>query len=174
MEEEYIQLLIISSDDFSKEALRKATIRMGGDDEDNVTYRIDTLWWYLYQMKIPGTSRSKFYHLFKVAKLVLLIIHSNTVEESLFSCEWKSLTQYRASLSLDGSLSSIIKFQMSRPTNECVINILWVTQNWKKLEQQLWNIIKNTHVQKHCQNKIIEKIKRRSLIFIIFAMTATL
>ena len=87
MEEEYIQLLIISSDDFSKEALRKATIRMGGDDEDNVTYRIDTLWWYLYQMKIPGTSRSKFYHLFKVAKLVLLIIHSNTVEESLFSCE---------------------------------------------------------------------------------------
>ena len=30
----------------------------------------------------------------------------------------KSLTQYRDSLSLDGSLSSIIKFEMNRPANE--------------------------------------------------------
>ena len=30
----------------------------------------------------------------------------------------KNLTQYRASLSLDSSLGSIIKFQMNRPVNE--------------------------------------------------------
>ena len=44
MEEECIQLLTISIDDFSKEALTEAIIRIGGDDEDNVTYCIDTLW----------------------------------------------------------------------------------------------------------------------------------
>ena len=77
MEEEYIQLLTISIDDFSKEALTEATIRIGGDDEDGVTYRIDTLLWYPYYMKIPRTLRSKFHHLFKVAKLVLSFIHGN-------------------------------------------------------------------------------------------------
>ena len=118
MEEECIQLLTISIDDFSKEALTEAIIRIGGDDEDNVTYCIDTLWWYLYQIKIPETSRSKFHHLFKVEKLLLSVIHSNTVEETLFSRVRKNLTQYRASPSFDGSLSSIIKFQMNQPTNE--------------------------------------------------------
>ena len=44
-----------------------------------------------------------------------------------------------------------------------------VTQPWKKLEKQLWSIVKNTHVKKHCQSEDIEKIKRLSFIFIIFA-----
>ena len=44
MEEESIQLLTISINGFSKEALTEATIRTSGDDEDNVTYRIDTHW----------------------------------------------------------------------------------------------------------------------------------
>ena len=34
----------------------------------------------------------------------------------------------------------------------------------KKQEQQLWSIIKKTHVKK-CQNEHIEKIKGRSFIF---------
>ena len=34
----------------------------------------------------------------------------------------------------------------------------------KKQEQQLWSIIKKTHVKKR-QNEHIEKIKRRSFIF---------
>ena len=55
---------------------------------------------------------------FKVAKLVLSVIHNNAVEESLFLRVQKNLTQYGASLSLDGSLSSIIKFQMNLPANE--------------------------------------------------------
>ena len=52
MKKEYVQMLTISIDNFFKEALTKATIRIVGHDEDDVTYRIDSLWWYLYQMKI--------------------------------------------------------------------------------------------------------------------------
>lgn len=85
MEEEYIQLLTISINGFSKEALTEATIRTGGDDENNVTYRIDTHWWHLCQMKIRDISRGIFHHLFKVAKLVLSVINSNAVEESFFN-----------------------------------------------------------------------------------------
>ena len=59
---------------------KKAIIRIGGDDEDNVTYRTDALWWYLYQIKIPGTLRSKFHYLLNIAKLVLSVIYSNAVE----------------------------------------------------------------------------------------------
>lgn len=80
IEEEYIQLVIISIDDFSKEAFTEAIIRIGGDDEDNVTYRIYAFWWYLYQIKIPGTPRSKFHYLLNTAKLVLSVIYSRAVE----------------------------------------------------------------------------------------------
>ena len=52
-----------------------------------------------------------------------------------------------------------------------VMNTLRVTQYWKKLEQQQR---RNTYVKKHCQNEDMEKIKRRSSIFIIFTMAATL
>ena len=54
--------------------------------EEEITYRIDVLsWYYLYQMKIPGTTKSKFENLFRLAKIVLCIVHSNAEEESLFS-----------------------------------------------------------------------------------------
>ena len=69
---------------FFKEALTNATVRIGGDDEEDIIYCIDALRWYLYQMKIPGASSSNFHHLLKVAKLVLSVIHSNAVEGSLF------------------------------------------------------------------------------------------
>ena len=69
-------------------------------------------------MKIPGTSKSKFENLFKLARVVLCIVHSNAEEESLFSRVKKNLTPQRASLTLDGSLSSIMSFQLNREKNE--------------------------------------------------------
>ena len=171
MEEEYIQLLTISINGFSKEALTEATIRTGGDDENNVTYRIDTHWWHLYQMKIRDISRGKFHHLFKVAKLVLSVINSNAVEESFFNV-WERVLHNIVIVShlmvrwVASSNSKWIDQQMKR-----VMNTLRVTQYWKKLEQQQR---RNTQVKKHCQNEDMEKIKRRSSIFIIFTMAATL
>ena len=65
-------------------------------------------------MKIPGTNKSKFENLFKLAKVVLSVVHSNAEEESLLSRVRKNLTSQRASLQLDGTLSSIISFQVNR------------------------------------------------------------
>ena len=70
-------------------------------------------------MKIPGTSKSKFENLFKLAMIVLCIIHSIAEEESHFSHVKKNLTSQRASLSLDGTLSGIISFQLQWQISDC-------------------------------------------------------
>ena len=87
------------------EALEEAAIRTDNDG-NNVTYCIDALWYHLYINKIPGTSKSKFENLFKLAKIILCIIHSNAEEESVFSRIRKNLTPQRASLEIDGTSAS--------------------------------------------------------------------
>ena len=117
MEQEFLLLQSITLDDFDSYVKEEACIRFD-DEGEGVTYHIDVLWYHLYEMKIPGTSISKFENLFKLARVVLCIVHSNTVEESLFSRVKKNLTQQRASFTLYGSLSSIMSFQMNREKNE--------------------------------------------------------
>ena len=115
--EEFILLQSIAVEVFSEAALSEASTRVDGDGQ-TVTYRIDVLWYYLYMMKVAGTNRSKFENLFNMDKVVVVIIHSNAEEESVFSHIRKNLTPQRASLNLDGTLSSIISFQLSRPQSE--------------------------------------------------------
>lgn len=117
LEEEFLFLQSITLDDMSEEALKEAAIRY--DDEGQaVVYRIDVLWYHLSIQKIQGTNRSKFHNLFKLVQVVLCIIHSNAEEESVFSRVKKNLTPQRASLELDGTLSSILSFQLNRPVGE--------------------------------------------------------
>ena len=107
----------VTLQDFTESTLSEATIRVD-IDEDSITYRIYILWYYLYMMKIPGTNKSKFENLFKLAKAVLSVVHSTAEEGSLFSRVRKNLTSQRASLQLDGALSSIILFQLNRPQGQ--------------------------------------------------------
>ena len=119
MEEEFVQLAVIDLNVFPPSVLEEATIKVDKEDDSQKVYRIDVLWWYLHELKIPGTSISRFKHLFKLVKLLLTVVHSNAVEESLFSRVRKNLTAHRSILSLDGSLSSIITFQMNRKGEKC-------------------------------------------------------
>lgn len=116
MEQEFLLLQTITIDAFDSYGKAEAIIRVDKNDTKE-TFRIDILWYYLYEMKIPGTSKSKFENLFKLIKVVLCIIHSNAEEQSLFSCK-KNLTPQRTSLSLDETLSSIIRSQLNREKHE--------------------------------------------------------
>ena len=120
MEEEFVQLAVIDLNVFPPSVLEETTIKVDKEDDSQKVYRPDVLWWYLHELKIPGTSISSFKHLLKFAKLLLTVVHSNAVEESLFSRVRKNLTAYRSSLFLDGSLSSIITFQMIREGGKCL------------------------------------------------------
>ena len=117
LEEEFILFESVILQDFTKSALSEATIRVDIDGGSK-TYRINILWYYLHMMKIPGTNKSKFENLFKLAKVVLSVLHSNAEEESLFSRVRKNLTFQNAILQLNDTFSSIISFQLNSPQGQ--------------------------------------------------------
>ena len=94
MEQEFMCLQSFTLDNFSEEARNEATIRVN-EDGDSVTFHIDVLWYYLFLMKILGCSKSKFHNLFKLAKIILVIVHSNAEEEGLFLRVRKNLKQLK-------------------------------------------------------------------------------
>lgn len=73
---------------------------------------MDIIWGYLSTIKVIGSSELKFGRLCKIAKLVLVIPHSNASEERVFSMVRKNKTPFRPSLGLDGTLSSIITVKL--------------------------------------------------------------
>ena len=83
--------------------------------EHAVIYRIDVLWYHLSLQKVPRTSRSKFHNLLSLVRVVSCIIHSNAEEESVSLHVRKNLTPQCTSFKLDGTLSSILSYQLSRP-----------------------------------------------------------
>ena len=84
LEEEFILLQSVTLEDFTQAALSEASIRVD-DNGETVTHRLDVLWFHLFMMKILGTNQSKFENLFKMARVILAVVHSNAEEESLFS-----------------------------------------------------------------------------------------
>ena len=97
VEQELLLLQSITLDDLPNDVLEEVAICTDADG-NNITYRIDVLWYYLSKDNIPGTKKSKFDNLFKLAKVILCTIHSNAEEEPVFSRVRKSLTPQCANL----------------------------------------------------------------------------
>ena len=91
----------------------KITQEVGSDEENCVYYGMDVLWAYLSTVKDDTTDQPTFSLLSKVAKLVLTLPHSNADEERVFSLIRQNKTDFRSSLGLDGTLSSILTIKMS-------------------------------------------------------------
>ena len=108
LQEEFISYQLLSDTDIPSRIWDEAKV---GEDED-VHYRVDVLWKYLCQIQRVDSSELKFLRLIQVAKVVLVIPHSNASEERVFSMVRKNKTPFRPSLSLDGTLSSIITVKL--------------------------------------------------------------
>ena len=147
MEQEFLLLQSITLDDFDSYVKEELCIRVD-DEGEGVTYRIDVLLYHLCEMKIPGTSKSKFENLFKLARVVLCIVHSNAEEESLYSRVKKNFTPQKASLPLDGSLSSIMSFQLNRGKNEPCYKYN-PSQNVLKRSKEVTREYNKEHSKKH-------------------------
>ena len=80
--------------------------------------RIDVLWWHIANLVIPGKQVKRLKVLPKVAKVTLVIQHSNAELERLFSIVRKNKSLDRSSLSLDGTLSSILATKTMYPKSE--------------------------------------------------------
>ena len=80
----------------------------GDESEDSIFIRMDVVWAFLSNVSTGDGCRLKFARLSKVARLVLVLPHSNAGEERVFSMVRLNKTPYRSSLNLDGTLSSIV------------------------------------------------------------------
>ena len=66
-------------------------------------------------MKLPGMNTARFLIIAKVANVILIISHSNAVEERVFSVIHKIRRDDRGSLQLQGTLSSLVTVKLNLP-----------------------------------------------------------
>ena len=81
-------------------------------EEDASRYRSDVIWNYLATVKRPD-GRKAFPRLSAVAKLVLVLPHSNAGEERVFSLVRKNKTPFRANLSVEGTLPNLLAIKLA-------------------------------------------------------------
>lgn len=73
-----------------------------------------TLWLYLGQLKTPSGCM-QFGRLYRVAKAILVIPHSNAQEEGIFSMIRKNLTDTRKNLDVGSTLGNMLKIKLAQP-----------------------------------------------------------
>ena len=116
VQEEFLDWQLMESNEIPSAIWESALIVDGATKH----YRIDVIWSFLGKMnRADGLCR--FAKLARVAQLVLILPHSNALEERVFSMISKNKTNFRPNLQLDGTLSSIISVKLANlePCNEC-------------------------------------------------------
>ena len=76
---------------------------------------MDVIWAFLGVLKNHDGCKLRFPNLSKIARLVLVLPHSNAGEERVFSMIRLNKTPYRSCLGLDGTLSSILTVKLHNP-----------------------------------------------------------
>ncbi|XP_073727861.1 uncharacterized protein [Misgurnus anguillicaudatus] len=87
--------------------------------QDPSTFDIEGFWGNMTSVKNRVTGLSRFGRLSKIAKLVLVLPHSNADAERVFSMVGLNKTKTRNSLALDGTLSSIMMVKMASIEPQC-------------------------------------------------------
>ena len=108
-----------------------------GNSVKKKDYRMDKIWGNIGQLRSPGSeSAQRFLLLTKVASIPLAIPHSNADEERIFSSVRKDKTDFRSSMELDRTLSSLLICQLNNdgdclsyePSNSVVVKSKTVTK----------------------------------------------
>ena len=114
----------------------------GDGKEEKRYHRMDIVWGYLSTMK-SADGQLVFKRLFKVVKLVLVLPLSNAGEERVFSMVRKNKTSFRSSLSMEGTLSSILTVKLAdinavkfKPSSELLKKAKGATWDYNKQHMQ--------------------------------------
>lgn len=113
LSEEFTEFQLLEDEDIPENVWKLATIVV---DEGTNYYRMDVIWHFLSSMRYADNSL-KFQRLANIAKLVLVIPHSNAQEERVFSMVRKNKTAFRPSLDPEGTLSSILTIKLANMTS---------------------------------------------------------
>ncbi|XP_028303727.1 uncharacterized protein LOC114463975 isoform X6 [Gouania willdenowi] len=87
--------------------------------EDPAMFDFESFWGNMASMNNKVTGISRFGRLSRIAKLVLVLPHSNADAERLFSVVGLNKTKIRNSLALEGTLSSIMTVKMASLEPQC-------------------------------------------------------
>lgn len=108
LSEEFSMYQLMEDNEIPQDIWDTATMK----ENEKHYYRMDILWHFLSTLKMPDSSLC-FGRLAKVAKLVLVIPHSNAEEERVFSMVRKNKTAFRPSLDPKGTLSSLLTIKLA-------------------------------------------------------------
>lgn len=108
--EEFVQYQLLSNEDIPQSVWDEG--RVEAEENEGCHYQADILWHHL-SLKKHGGGHLMFPRLSKIAKLVLVIPHSNADEERVFSMVRKNKTPFRPNLSLDKSLPSLLTVKLA-------------------------------------------------------------
>ena len=143
LQEEFLAYQLLSEGDIPQTIWDNACVVEKEDGEEERRYhRMDVVWGYLATMK-SADGQLMFKRLSKVAKLVLVLPHSNAGEERVFSMVRKNKTSFRSSLSMEGTLSSILTVKLAdinavkfEPSSELLKKAKRATWDYNKLHMQ--------------------------------------
>ena len=108
--EEFAEYQLLDKEDIPKHVWDDASMKL--EEDGSSVYRMDFIWGYLSNMT-NANGLPRFGRLAHVAKVVLLIPHSNAGEERVFSMVRKNKTDFRPNLGLDTTLSSLLTVKLA-------------------------------------------------------------
>ena len=108
LDEKFMEYQLLKNDEIPKSVWDGSTIV---ENEETKYFRMDVIWGYLAKQK-SCFGRYSYKLLSKIAKLVLVLPHSNAGEERVFSMVRKNKTTFRSSMSFE-TLSSILIVKLS-------------------------------------------------------------
>ena len=120
LQEEFVDYQLLEKSDIPDAVWEEAIVyEEKTEGEDKQYHRMDMIWGYLSGVKNCDAS-CRFRNLSTVAKLVLIIPHSNAGEERIFNLIKQNKTPTHSSLHVNGTLSSIIQVKLANK-DSCVV-----------------------------------------------------
>ena len=116
LSEEFLDYQVIDDAEMPDSVWAEATVKVGKNADNDVKKEFnkkDVLLGYLEKLK-DYNKLLRFKNLFKVAKLVLVLPHSNAGEERVFSMVRKNKTRFRASMGFN-MLGSLLTVKLANP-----------------------------------------------------------
>lgn len=117
LQEEFVDYQLLQKSDIADVVWKEALVYE--DENEKQYYRMDVIWGYISNVRNIDSS-FRFLYLSKLAKLILIIPHSNAGEERVFNLIKQNKTSTRASLHTNGTLSSIIQVKLAN-NDSCVV-----------------------------------------------------
>ena len=111
LSEEVTEFQLMRDEIIPKSVWDEALVKLN-EDEEVEYYRQDVLWNYLSTLQSTD-GRQMLKRLSNIAKLILVIPHSNAEEERVFLMVRKNKTPFCPSLSVDKTLPSILTVKLA-------------------------------------------------------------